>query len=133
MTTVAINRVLAAPVERVWAAFCDPDALMAWFWPGSLATKVTADVRPGGAYRISSDVGNMAISGIYRDVDEPVRLAFTWRWDGEDTDSLVTIELVALGDETELRLRHERLADDESRDAHAQGWNDCLDRLPMWL
>ena len=47
--------------------------------------------------------------------------------------SLVTIELTARGDDTDLDLRHERLANDDERDKHAQGWNDCLDRLPGWL
>ncbi|HEV3170608.1 MAG TPA: hypothetical protein VGZ32_09720 [Actinocrinis sp.] len=32
-----------------------------------------------------------------------------------------------------LTLVHERFDDDPSRDEHAQGWSDCLDRLPAWL
>jgi uncharacterized protein YndB with AHSA1/START domain len=129
MTTVAITRVFPAPPERVWIALTEPDALMAWFWPAKFETKVTADVRTGGSYRIESATAGMAISGQYLDVAPPLRLVMTWRWDADNTDSVVTIELAPVGDGTEMRLAHERLVDDESRDLHAQGWNDCLDRL----
>ena len=91
---------------------------------------MTADVRTGGRYRIDATAGGFAATGLYQEVTPPSRLVMTWQWDGEGTESLVTIELTARGDETDLDLRHERLADDEERDKHAQGWNDCLDRLP---
>jgi uncharacterized protein YndB with AHSA1/START domain len=133
MTSVAITRIFAASPARVWTAFTDPDALAAWFWPAQLQTKATADVRTGGGYRIESVVGDMAISGHYREVTRPLRLVMTWRWDGEETVSLVTIELTPIESGTELRLRHEQLADDQERDQHEQGWNDCLDRLPSHL
>jgi uncharacterized protein YndB with AHSA1/START domain len=133
MTTVHITRTLSAPVDRVWTAFADPDALAAWFWPPRLAPKVAADVRVGGEFRIDATAGGFAISGTYREVVPPTRLVMTWRWDGEDVDSVVTIELTARGDVTDLDLRHERLPSDQSRDEHAQGWIDCLDRLPGWL
>jgi uncharacterized protein YndB with AHSA1/START domain len=56
-------------------------------------------------------------------------LAVEWRGRGD----LVTIELVPDSDGTELTLVHERFTDDASRGGHAQGWSDCLDRLPGWL
>ncbi|HEY7175786.1 MAG TPA: SRPBCC family protein [Micromonosporaceae bacterium] len=133
MTTVHITRTLSAPVDRVWTAFADADALASWFWPPRLAPKVAADVRVGGEFRIDATAGGFAASGTYQEVVPPTRLVMTWRWDGEDVDSLVTIELTARGDVTDLDLRHERLPSEQSRDEHAQGWNDCLDRLPGWL
>jgi hypothetical protein len=53
----------------------------------------------------------------------------TWQWDGEADESTVIIDLVALGDQTELTLVHDRLDGDQDRDNHLTGWNDCLDRL----
>ena len=57
----------------------------------------------------------------------------TWSWDGEDAETLVTIELAPGEDGTRLDLVHEGFADDSVRDEHVQGWSDCLDRLPGWL
>jgi uncharacterized protein YndB with AHSA1/START domain len=57
----------------------------------------------------------------------------TWRWDEDPTETLVTIELDEAPDGTALTLVHERFSDDVERDQNAQGWSDCLDRLPAWL
>jgi uncharacterized protein YndB with AHSA1/START domain len=133
MSSLHINRTLAADVERVWAAVTDADALAAWFWPSRLGPKVSADVRVGGSFRIDATLGGFAVSGTYHEVTPPTRLVMSWRWDGEADESVVTIELTARGESTELKLRHDRIASDEARDQHAQGWYDCLDRLGGWL
>src|SRR5688572_19441284 len=47
------SRVVAAPLERVYAAFVDPDALRAWLPPQGMAARFERfDPRPGGSYRL---------------------------------------------------------------------------------
>jgi uncharacterized protein YndB with AHSA1/START domain len=47
------SRVVAAPVERVFAALVDPDELLAWLPPGGMTGRFGRfDVRPGGSYRL---------------------------------------------------------------------------------
>ena len=133
MTAVRITRELAAPLDRVWTAFTDPGALAQWFWPETFNTAVSVDPRAGGHYRIQATSRRMGISGEYREVTPPHKLVFTWQWDGEDEQSLVTIELSAHHGGTQLAIHHELLASEADRDNHAQGWKDCLDRLPGWL
>jgi uncharacterized protein YndB with AHSA1/START domain len=43
------------------------------------------------------------------EVIPPRKIAYTWRYDGHEGDSLVTFELLAAGDKTRLRLTHEGL------------------------
>ena len=44
---------IAAPPERVWAAFVNPGALMAWLPPGGMTGRFERfDARPGGSYRM---------------------------------------------------------------------------------
>lgn len=51
--TDTASRLIAAPPERVYAAFVDPDALVAWLPPhGMTAAFETFDLRPGGSYRL---------------------------------------------------------------------------------
>jgi uncharacterized protein YndB with AHSA1/START domain len=129
-----LERHLAAPPERVWRALTDPAALGAWFWPPRLEPAAEVDLAVGGRYRIAGPGAGIAVAGTYRELDPPRRLACTWRWDGEDAETLVAIELVSSADGgTELVLRHQGFADDATRDDHIQGWMDCLDRLPAWL
>jgi uncharacterized protein YndB with AHSA1/START domain len=133
MTEFTLNRTFAVPAERVWRALTDPAALAAWFWPQRFATTTEVDLRVGGRYRIDGTAVGMAVSGEYVTVDPPHTLVFTWRWDGEPGETLVTIELIPAEAGTDLVLRHERFASDGDRDGHAQGWHDCLARLPGWL
>jgi len=128
-----LRRTLAFPPERIWRALTDPAALAAWFWPERFDTTVAADVRVGGRYRIDGPGAGMAVSGEYVAVEPPNRLVFTWSWDGEADETLVSVELTPSEAGTELLLTHARFADDTERDNHAKGWADCLDRLPDWL
>jgi len=45
--------VIAAPPERVYAAFVDPEALAAWLPPDGMSARIERfDPRPGGSYRM---------------------------------------------------------------------------------
>jgi uncharacterized protein YndB with AHSA1/START domain len=47
------SRVIAASLERVWAALTDPGALLAWLPPGGMTGRFERfDARPGGSYRM---------------------------------------------------------------------------------
>ena len=47
------SRVIAAPLESVWTAFLDPEALVAWLPPGGMTGRFERfDARPGGSYRM---------------------------------------------------------------------------------
>ena len=133
MPSLTIERDYDALPARVWDALTDRSELARWFWPPRLATSAETDPRSGGRYRIASDVGEMAAEGEYRVFAPPEHLAFTWRWDGEDDETLVTIDLRPTGAGTHLRLLHDGFPDGETRDVHAQGWQDCLERLPVHL
>lgn len=128
MTRLEMTRTLAASPERVWHALTDPVALAAWFWP-HLHNTVETDPRVGGRYRIAGPAAGIAVGGEYLEVDPPKRLVFTWRWEGEEEQSRVTVDLQPAGEGTTLTLVHDRIADDTTRDRFADGWRDCLERL----
>ncbi|HEY7605879.1 MAG TPA: SRPBCC domain-containing protein, partial [Actinomycetes bacterium] len=111
----------------------DPAALAAWFWPMRLAPTAEVDPEAGGRYRIASPPAGMAVSGRFVELEAPRRLVCTWGWEGEDTQTLVTVELAPAGDGTRLDLVHEGFTGERARDDHVQGWTHCLDRLPGWL
>jgi uncharacterized protein YndB with AHSA1/START domain len=51
--TDTASRVIAAPIERVYAALLDRDALLAWLPPKGMSARfVRFDARPGGSYRM---------------------------------------------------------------------------------
>src|ERR1700677_5043325 len=81
----------------------------------------------GGAVHVAT--------GVYREIDEPRKLVFTWHWErDENHESLVTISFRELGpSSTELTLTHENLPSTEERDKHQYGWNGCLAQLAKLL
>ena len=51
---VQLHRVLAAPPEKVFRAFTDPDAMASWLPPyGFIAKVYSMDVKAGGSYKMS--------------------------------------------------------------------------------
>jgi uncharacterized protein YndB with AHSA1/START domain len=139
---ITITRLFDAPRELVWKAWTEPDQLAQWWgppgWTNRLET-LTMDVRPGGAFRITSvsdeDGTEMTTSGAYREVLEPERLVLeepaedAWH---ENAVSVVT--LTDLGDgRTEIVL-HATIQTTEEMRAHAEaGMAASLDRLAEHL
>ena len=131
---LTLCRVIDAPVERVYAAWTTPELLQRWFAPGdATVTRVVADVAVGGTFLIEmrgADGRRWLVSGVYREVAPCRRLVHTWRWEGSDRETLVTVEFDSESHgTTRLTLTHSRFADDADRDGHQQGWNGCLAKL----
>lgn len=116
---------------RIFAAWTDPGLLGRWFWPETFETRYSVDLRVGGEFRFSSPKMQMGVSGTFREVVADSRLVYTWAWDGDDRETLVTVEFADVSEGTRVTLVHERFDSAEERDQHAQGWNDCIDRLPV--
>ena len=129
MAEFRVQRVVAKPLEEVWAAFTDSAHLAAWFWPPRFETSVDIDLRVGGRFRIASVTAGLAVGGEYVEVDAPGRLVHTWRWDGDDEETLVTLTFLTVDGGTGITILHERFSDPETAEQNAAGWNSCLDRL----
>src|SRR5918992_4763393 len=85
--TLELTHRFAAPRERVFAAWTNPDVLRRWWaaaptWETPVAE---VDAREGGAYRLSmrTDEGEVhTVFGEYREVRPPERLADNGGWAG---------------------------------------------------
>jgi uncharacterized protein YndB with AHSA1/START domain len=140
-TSLKVVRFITVPANRVYDAWTDPAQLRQWFGPENVRTRnISADVRVGGKYRweLTSPEGEeMSAFGEYKELVPGKKIVFTWQWDDdeawENRTSIVTIELFERGGGTELRLRHEQLPSEESRDRHNEGWNSLLDRLEQFV
>ena len=133
--TLEVKRSFAATRERIFSAWTDPTQLAHWFAPSADYTILVPelDLRVGGRYIIEMHHKNGAVQrilGEYREVTPPARLTFTWQWDREGSfETLVTLELFAMPQGTDLVLRHSNFTDCPDRDRHAQGWEGCLSQL----
>ena len=139
--SLEIKRLIKAPPDRVYAAWTDPAQLKQWFGPENVQTRqLVADARVGGKFRwdlINSEGETMTCRGEYRELQPGKKIVFTWQWDDDDAwkniSSVVTVELSDRDGGTELRLTHEQLPSEESRDRHNEGWSSVLDRLEKFF
>lgn len=131
-----LERTIAAPPERVFDAFTQPETLARWFGPTDqyTCTLTAPELRVGAPWRIEMvhSGGNRHVAqGTYLEIARPTRLAFTWGYDArpEDPPTVVTVILEAQGKGTKLVLVHERFPSAEVRDRHTGGWTPALDNL----
>ena len=75
--------------------------------------------------------------GLYRQIVSPERIAFTFAWEGPNSElgheTVVTVTFEDLGGATRLTLRQAVFETVEWRDSHESGWTNCLERFASWL
>ena len=129
-----INRVIAAPRERLFDAWLDPEMLTRFMTPAENmhVAEARADAKVGGRFLVNMVVGGkeMPHEGSYRTIDRPNRLEFTWESPhSQADDSIVTIDFVEVAGGTDVRLRHVRFVSEDSRNGHEKGWTAILAAL----
>ena len=129
---IVVRRTIAAPAAELFDAWLDPEAMAIWMRPGSIqTTKATVDPKVGGRYDIvmQSATETYPHTGVYRVIDRPRRLVFTWISRGtEQRESVVTVDFIARGSATEVVVTHELLSE-SAQPSHVNGWTSALERL----
>lgn len=134
-SSLSLSRQIAADRQAVWDAWTEPEQMKRWACPeGGTVVDVEAELRVGGAYAIRMDVEGQRHTavGVYREIDPPRRIVYTWDWQEEGArmgETVVTVEFHEVPGGTEVRLTHEGFSAPEARDGHEQGWQSCLNRF----
>jgi uncharacterized protein YndB with AHSA1/START domain len=135
-TSLRLSRTIAASPEEVFRAWTDPAEMKEWYCPeGGTVDLAEVDLTVGGRFKVAMRMpdGVHVAYGIYREIDPPRKLVFTWQWESGDGpkegETVVTLEFKEHDGATELVLTHEQFATAESRDGHEQGWASALNKL----
>lgn len=146
--TLVLRRLLKAKPERAFKAWTSPEHIQQWMRPepGMMVPLVRMDLRVGGKFRIqmkNPDGEYFTAVGEFQEVKPPEKLVYTWDWekDGAGTEfgelegktSLITVEFLKRGNQTEFVMTHTRLATVESRDGHARGWERALESFAKFI
>jgi uncharacterized protein YndB with AHSA1/START domain len=112
---VTVRRRIEASAEKLFDAWLEPASLAAWMHPGGVACSTAkVDAREGGAFQIlthAPEGATLLHSGIYRVIDRPQRLVFTWISPASrQTESLVSVEFRPGRRATEVVVTHELTA-----------------------
>ncbi len=137
-TTLELTRIFDASPALVFNSWIDREEWQAWLGPEGMRCEIPLlEPRVGGRYRVimqTSDGNRIPIAGVFRAIDAPRKLVFTWCWEGDDSrQSIVTLLFAEFDGKTKLTLRQEDLGTAENRDAHGKGWNSALNKLAAHL
>jgi len=134
--TLEIRRVLPAAASVVVRAFSVEGELAKWWGPaGFTVPRLDFKPRAGHRYRIEMQPPEgdaFALTGEFREVDPPHRLAYTFRWeppDPDDVETLVEVSFRDLGESTEVVVTHAPFKTEPRRELHRDGWTESLDKL----
>lgn len=81
---IRVERIFAAPRDRVWRAYTEPELLRQWWGRGNPLTIERWEPERGGHWRFveHSDHGDHGFEGRFREVTPQDRIAMTFEWDG---------------------------------------------------
>jgi uncharacterized protein YndB with AHSA1/START domain len=134
--SLSLKRYYHVPVERVFRAWTDPQALRQWFGPSDEG-KILVSETDRGRYRIVMQMPSgeqHRVGGVYREIVPNEKLVFTWAWESTpERESVVTVRMKRAGDGTDMTLIHEQFFDEPARDRHQHGWTGCFERLGRYL
>lgn len=130
-----IERAFDAPVARVWQALTDVEQMRHWYFD-------LKEFKPevGFEFEFTVEHEGHTFRHLCR-VTEAIpekKIAYTWRYAGQEGNSLVTFALSADGEKTRLKLTHEGLDSFPKRAEFARknfeaGWTSITAELATYL
>lgn len=136
MSSVHLHRVFTAPIEKVFRAFTDPDAMAAWLPPYGFVCKVHAmDVKVGGTYKMSflnfSTGNGHSFGGEYLEIVAGKKLKYTDRFDGPNLpgEMITTVTFTPVSCGTEIVVTQEGIPEVIPAEMCYLGWQESLEKL----
>ena len=125
---IVIERTFNAPIARVWKALTDAEDMRRWYFD-------LKEFKPEVGFEFAFTVEHEGFKYCHlckiTEVIPQKKLAYTWRYERHEGDSLVTFELLADGDKTRLKLTHVGLETFPKTPAFArknfmEGWTQII-------
>ena len=131
--SVEMERVYNAPVADVWHAITDREAMRQWYFD-------TAGFRPEVGAEFSFSAGKEGNKCLHlcqvKEIVPGKKISYSWRYEGEEGNSLLTWELFDEGAKTRLKLTHTGLETFtiHKKEDFVAGWTYFLDNaLPKFV
>ena len=125
---IVIERTLDAPVANVWQALTEVEQMRQWYFD-------LKDFRPEAGFEFEFIIEHEGVTYHHLcKVTEAIphrKIAYTWRYQGEPGNSLVTFELFPDSGKTRVNLTHKGIETFPKKQGFARknfeaGWTDLI-------
>jgi uncharacterized protein YndB with AHSA1/START domain len=128
---IALQEFYPHPIEKVWAALTDPDALATWLmmandFEPSVGRRFTFRSDPNPGWRGRAECEVLAL-------EPPSRMVWSWLSTDEGEPTRVEFRLESVAGGTRLTLEHTGETDAETRSRLTAGWQLRLTKLGTQL
>jgi uncharacterized protein YndB with AHSA1/START domain len=134
--SVTLHRVLAAPPEKVFRAFTEASAMVAWLPPyGFTCTVHEFNATPGGKYRMSfRNFGTgheHAWTGRYTEIKPNESLKYVEQFEDPNLpgEMTTTVQLTKVSAGTDIKIVQEGIPAPIPADMCYLGWQESLEKL----
>src|SRR6201996_8749741 len=140
MTSVTLIRHIKARPSIVFEAMTTAEGIAHWWGPDE-GPVLFANAEPhvGGSFRVRFRLHRAGSEhecyGKFLDLVPYERFALNWRWEGgvEDPgESRIDVTLRPLQEGTEVMFTQSKLANDETRRSHEEGWSGSFEKLQRY-
>ncbi len=136
-----ITRTFDAPADLVFSMWSEPEHFKQWMGPETFDCPVVEmDFHVGGAYRAmirSDEHGENWFGGVYKEIDRPTRLVFTFIWDSggpsDGVETVITILFREIDGKTEQIFHQTGILDAERRDSQHGGWSSAFNKQDAYI
>jgi uncharacterized protein YndB with AHSA1/START domain len=125
---LVVERIYNAPAAKVWSAITNKEEMKRWYFD---LKEFKPEVGFEFQFVVEHEGNTYSHHCQVKEVIPQKRLAYSWRYDGQEGDSLVTFELFADGNRTRMKLTHEGLESFPKTPAYARknfegGWTQII-------
>jgi uncharacterized protein YndB with AHSA1/START domain len=127
---IKLERFYNHPIQTVWAAISEVDAISDWF--------IQADFKPQVGYQYTFTHETTTVRGTVLEVNDPNKLVYTWIVGNTTAVTEVSWSLSPKGSGTQLVLEHDGFDNYQESavamfDSSVQGWQAVAEALEKYL
>ena len=127
------------PPEKLWQAWTYPAITKLWFGsdPNGKVLDAKMDVRINGSFSVTfanSDGTEFTAQGIYKEIDEPKRLVFTWSWANQPyVNELISLDFAPDIRGTLMTFEQSNIDPETTLHNYEEGWRSTFQKLEKAL
>ena len=138
--TAKIDKIVDAPIEKVYDTWIKADTLKFWFGPpGHVVTSAKLNVCKDGEYEIimlSPEKNRYTLKGKFIEIIPYEKLIYTWYWNKPELgeyETQVTVSFISEKSGTRVTIHHEKFLQHTHCEGHTAGWLGSIERIGKYF